>query len=64
MKALLSFETPGNTHKTTEHHIPEDLNPEYGCAIRLLSSKKQHLIIWESGTNFAKKISYSWIRAS
>jgi len=40
MKALLSFETPGNTHKTAEHHIPEeDLNPECGCALRLLSSK-------------------------
>jgi hypothetical protein len=40
MKAIISFETPGNTHKTTEHHISEeDLNPEYGCALRLLSSK-------------------------
>jgi hypothetical protein len=39
MKALLSFETPGATHKTAQHHIPEDMNPEYGCVLGLLSSK-------------------------
>jgi hypothetical protein len=28
MKALQSFETLGTTHPATQHHIPEDLNPE------------------------------------